>query len=364
MSAQPRLATELMNRIDTIARLTEIFESLSERLSPDLAEANDAEGLSSSLASPLAATVGETARLFEQLEDELGAGDGGDGKLDWDLAFEMTPLPGDGASATPIGIARDLSAHAADVCFAARGELRRVARSLGQPRMSYQALLDGCERARRKVRRAIAAVLDAAARASGEDSALAVDHDAELAAAIAVRAMYAKYRQRLIPCDESRPSAVNRALRYAAVAIAQMVGSPEFADVRLADRRMVLDLQSRVLRWARGNRGADGVRLYKDICTAADLLAAISQRQELKQHDTEVVADACARLRGSEDDVHEVRAVVSCLADVQGRDDALDVAVRAAAAAPDDRARVAALASELERVKRELVAAASAGAGF
>jgi hypothetical protein len=353
--------TELPARPAHVARLEHLYTRMATRLSPDLARPGAVEELAESVARPLAARVAELIALLEELEADLERAsddDGGDDDLefDFDFSFEMTPLPGE--KPAHHSLASDLTAHAANVCFAARGELRRVARALSRLDASYDGLLGACESARRKIRRSIGAVLDALAHTTGDESPVSDDRTAELEAAIAIRAMYAKFRRDLVTCDESDLRSVNRALRYAAVAIAKMVGAPEFAEVRLTDRSLLLSLQGRILRWARGPRGREGLKLFKDICTAADLLAAINMRQELQQNDQVVVAEVRALLGdGAGED--EFRRALQMLADLRGRDDALDLLVDELDKRRFSRESIDRLIAEVGRIAAEMSATAA-----
>lgn len=349
---QPAMAAQL-------AHLQRLYASLSDRLSPDLARKGATDDLVTQLARPLAQRVTELTTLLSEMEAELEAAAGdpfGSDPFGFDLSFEMTPAPGE--TSTRQTVTASLTAHAANVCFAARGELGRVSRSLERVGTSYEVLLGACESARRKIRRSIGAVVEAVVHISGDESPLATDHTAEVESAIAIRAMYAKFRRELVNCDEADLHSVNRALRYAAVSIAKMVGSPEFAEVRLTDRSLLLSLQARILRWARGSRGREGVQLFKDICTAADLLSAINLRQELKEHDAQLAAELSALLVG-EPNAEDFREALGRSADLRGRDDQLDALVEELRDSPFRDGDWLRLAEVVQRVSAELAQSAA-----
>jgi hypothetical protein len=148
--------------------------------------------------------------------------------------------------------------------------------------------------------------------------------DAEVEAAVAVRAMYGKFRDSLVECDASSPSSIDRAIRFGSVSLAVMIGSPAFGEARLADRIAVIAIQSRVLQWAReGRNPGQGVKLHQDLCTMADLLGSINRRQELQVHDAALVDDALERLEGGPDQA-AFREVAGRLSRLRGCDQEMD----------------------------------------
>ncbi len=180
--------------------------------------------------------------------------------------------------------------HAADTCFAAINELRRVKAQLMSSTYTEFELLIACERAGRKLRRALYGVLEAMAEADGRSLSVLDGRQRDLESAIAVRTMYSKFCRSLHPYDAHDPASVHRAVRHVAVSLAVVVGSRTFAEVRLCDRRILLSLQARILAWARAPVAREGIQLLQDIHAAADLLREINRRQELQLHDAQVLA--------------------------------------------------------------------------
>jgi hypothetical protein len=180
----------------------------------------------------------------------------------------------------------------------------------------------------RKLRRAIAAVVDAIAQCEGLEPQLADEEQALIESAVAVRQMYTKFRRSLVDCDEDDPAGIRRAIRFAAVSLAVLLGSDAFCDVRLADRRLLRSLQTRIFGWVRHEGSdADGVRLHQDIRATADLLRGINLRQELQQHDHELASRALAALT---EDPGAMREWMGRLRALSGRDDAVDQLIEAA----------------------------------
>lgn len=301
--------------------------------------AGHAERLEREIAVPLSDAIAGAIASLSRLEDQL---DGKDVEsVVWNDVLEPTL---DGA-APSIGqmLSDELWQHVTDVCFTARGELRRAERPIRHVEAPHEDRLAACEAAHRKLRRALAAVLSALGRARNRTFPELAEMSAAAETAAAVRRMYAKFRRSLPPCDPGMPSSVRRALRYSAVSLAVMVGNSDFGDARTPDRVLILNLQRRILRWARdGASDADGVRLYMDIVTAADLLRSINHRQELAVHDQHMLREAIRALT-DDDPAAAIAAALPALRAIAGRDDALDALVAVALRDPPTREIVMAL---------------------
>jgi hypothetical protein len=179
----------------------------------------------------------------------------------------------------------------ADLCFAGTMELRRVLRELNAAADDHGRLV-AAEACRRKMRRAIRAVLEAAREAGvhdmfGEPGGCAAD----LASAVAIRRLYARFRGSLRRAADDTPEAVLAAVRYAGFALATLVSEPDYADVRASDRAVLRELRERALQWARGDRAVPaGLHLLDDVFTCGDLLRGINRRQELREQDGALIA--------------------------------------------------------------------------
>lgn len=223
--------------------------------------------------------VGETISLLESLQRL----DDPDPLPEWD-ELETTSEPdawqGAGRARTQPGVA--------DISFAGGLELKRVLRDLTSASHADDRL-EAAESARRKVRRAIRATLEAA-RESGVD-VIGGEHQghhqvADLASGLAVRRLYARFRRSLRRPEDPGAEAVLAAVRYGGGALATLVTSPDYADVRASDRAVLRRLRERALHWARHDRRpTTGLQLIEDLWTTGDLLRGINQRQELQQHD-------------------------------------------------------------------------------
>ena len=209
-----------------------------------------------------------------------------------------------------------------DVCFASTLELRRVVREL-ETATDPDDLAVAAETARRKLRRGIRAVLEGA-REAGDPDILGGEHQgrhqvADLAPALVVRRLYATFRRALREPTDDSPEATLMAVRYAGGALAELLTSTDYAELRASDRIVLRRLRERVLAWAREKRSVvEGRRILADVATTADLLRDINRRQELRVHDRAVIDRT---IDGPSDDVG---AWLDALTALVGLDDELD----------------------------------------
>lgn len=301
--------------------------------------ADHAGNLEREVVRPLHDAIGIAIAGIAELELEL-EGQDVEG-LEWDDALEPTR---DGP-ARWLGrmLSDELWQQVADVCFVARGELRRAERTIRRTGASHEDRLAACEGAHRKLQRVLGGVLATLGRARGGAVPVIAELAADIESAVAVRRMYARFRRSLPACDPADPASVRGALRCSAVSLAAMVGGNEFGDVRTSDRALLLELQGRILGWARdGASERDGAQLYRDIVTAAELLRSINLRQELAAHDRRMLREAAAALAAA-DPAAAIATAAPALHALDGRDDALDAAVERALREPPSQDRLAAL---------------------
>jgi hypothetical protein len=177
------------------------------------------------------------------------------------------------------------------VCFACSFELNIALRALEHAR-DYDARLSAVETARRKLYRAIHAIARVAPDTETSDVRESLEQrgDDELASSLAVRRLYAEFRQNLRRAENDSSDAVLTALRYAAGALATLTASPYYSAVRVSDAALLRNQHARLLEWSRsGKPRAAGLQLLEDISTSASLLRDINRRQELRAHDTELI---------------------------------------------------------------------------
>ena len=301
--------------------------------------AEHAERLEREVVAPLHDAIGGALGAIAALELELEGQDAAG--VEWGA---LEPTGDEPAHRLGRMLGDELWQQVADVCFAARGELRRAERTLRpHAAASQEDRLAASETAHRKLRRALGAVLEALGRARNQAFPVLAERVADAESAAAVRRMYARFRRSLMRCDAADPANVRRALRHAAVSIAVMVGGNEFSDVRASDRALLVELQGRILRWARdGASHSGGVGLYRDIVTTAELLRAINLRRELAAHDQRMQRAAAAALADPEP-AAAIAAAAPALHALDGCDGALDAALVRALREPPSHDLVAEL---------------------
>jgi hypothetical protein len=314
-------------RLQAVARDAEALQALHARvtgLEPGAhARPEHAARLRAEVVAPLGAALAEAIEIASRIEEACDLGEPEPG--DWGEHLEPTGIHTDGAAGV-VGAVLDgeLWQQVGNLAFAARSELRRADRGLRAPVEDHDKLVVASESARRKLRRAIHALLDAVGAALGREFPLG-GTTGEIEAAVAVRRMYAKFRRSLPPCDVDDGAEVRRALRLSAVSLAVMIGSSDFGEIRAPDRQLLLGLQARILAWARdGGSEATGRQLYLDLQTAADLLRAIDQRQELVAHDRGWLEQLARALTGDGTSEEILAAAGGALRALAGKDDELD----------------------------------------
>ena len=188
--------------------------------------------------------------------------------------------------------ARGTTTSLGDLCFVGSFELLRCLRAVREAQQ-LDALAMVIEAARRKLARAVRAVLSAARGIPAAEQGLqglGRRLGDELQSALAVRQLYADFRRGLRRAANQDSEGVLTALRYAASSLAALAASPHYAVVRASDRALLRRQRERLLGWAHAGKSARlGLELLEDIMTSADLLRDINQRQELRAHDSALI---------------------------------------------------------------------------
>ncbi|MEA2690907.1 MAG: hypothetical protein QOJ16_294 [Acidobacteriota bacterium] len=212
----------------------------------------------------------------------------------------------------------------ADLAFIARLELRQKMASL--TRLPAEAdswrIIAAAGSCLRQIQKALAALETVITRAEGIAPVLGFND--ELASSLAARRAYAGFRRQLR--QVGRLPDISDRLQGAATSIAHLFDLPVYRDLRISDRVQLRRLLERILRW--GGPGLDregGERLWEDLSACAALLAEISKRQELQEHDDQACQEILDRLVAAPlpgpDLPADVRPLLESLT---GRDDDLD----------------------------------------
>lgn len=266
------------------------------------------------------------------------AGDGGTAPDDQTAALNAPFLPFERAldAAVEGGVASLRAVE--DIAFIVQLELRQRDERLGRitAASGSLAVIGECDSALRRVRKGLAALDLAIARAEG--LAPTLDFSSELHDSLRVRRAYARFRVRLLAlADGAATRELYPRMRAAGTHIAMLVGWDAYPLLRVRDRLQLRELQQRILEWLRPELRDDhtaGTRLWQDVVGFVEMLALVNRRQELVEHDARLVADLLRRVQGLDQLDDGTRAQLDAL---DGMDDELD-RLLAAEAAPALRA--------------------------
>lgn len=245
----------------------------------------------------------------------------------------------------------------ADIAFLAKLELHQRRERLSRLPASVTALavVDECDSALRRIRKALASLDLAIARAGLGVARL--HFTSELEVSLRVRKACAKLRARILSAGTPTPEGLRAHLRGAGTALAVAVGWDVYPQLRVRDRLQLRELQRRVLDWLREPEDAvAGLRLWQDLVAFIRLLAFINRRQELVEHDTLTIQSALERLGTCGPSVPE--DLIKSLMTLTGLDDDVDALLASSA-----RADAAAWVPALHRVAQRLPAPPWSAAG-
>jgi len=275
--------------------------------------------------------------FFDRILDTYG-GDAGE-----EDALAAGPAAGVAGAAGPAGVAGGESgagnfrrevdeilldqAHGervADLAFIARLELRQKMASLA--RLPAEAdswrIIAAAGSCLRQIQKALAALEAVITRAEGITPVLGFND--ELTSALAARRAYASFRRQLRLVG--RLSGISDRLQGAATSIGDLFDLEVYRDLRISDRVQLRRLLERILRWGGPDLDREGgERIWEDLSACAALLAEISKRQELGEHDDWACEEILRRLGAASLPGPELPADVKPLVEsLAGRDDDLD----------------------------------------
>ena len=178
----------------------------------------------------------------------------------------------------------------------------------------------------------------------------------DLQGSLETRRLYGQFRRAIMRGGnpETREQ-LAASLKSAATRIAILRGLEIYSFLRIDDRLTIRQLQKRIAAWQQddGDSSAEaGRRLWQDLVSFARLLAKVNDREELREHDRQVVTSIYRRL-------FDPKRAVTTLSDsllkelqrLEGRDDELDRITRLATdySVEDLRAPLERLRDQLER---------------
>ena len=185
-----------------------------------------------------------------------------------------------------------------DMAFMVQSELRQRAERLGRlsDNSDPLSIIGECDGALRRVRRGLQAV-DRVIETGDMRSAHACT-GSELEESLAVRRAYARARRYFV--ERSTPTATEllEALRGASARLDSLCQGEVSTLVRVRDRLQLSDLHRRVHAWlkAGGVDALGGLRLWQDTAAVFHMIQHVNRRQELIEHDAQVVREVLRAL--------------------------------------------------------------------
>lgn len=150
-----------------------------------------------------------------------------------------------------------------------------------------------------------------------------------------IRRVYGQFRRAIARLDEDPTMSGSRAgLESAARTLAILHDRAIYPYLRIDDRRQIRQLRKRIAACLvasadRGTKTSDGQdeggrELWQDLVAFAELIQQVNDRQELREHDGDIAAQAVSRLAVAEPDRRPATKIIALLGPLLGRDPALD----------------------------------------
>lgn len=219
------------------------------------------------------------------------------------------------SKSTPQPVGSTAYKEIADVAFIGVLELEQKLRQLEHLTESIETwtLISECGSALRRCRATARALERAIAKATGKPSK--TEMLSSIKVSLEVRRQYQRLRSTIQRTGRPADAELVPRLRSVGTAIAMLIGREVYPELRVRDRRQIRDLQARILEWLRDPNPARGQRLWQDLDGFARLIGQVSRRQELVEHDLELIGDLLDGTKPIAPD--SLRPLV-------GRDDAID----------------------------------------
>lgn len=202
----------------------------------------------------------------------------------------------------------------------------------GVPSGNPWDILDLCTGARREALRSLCAIGNSLATIGQNTSYDAFLYD-EAMQGVATRRAYVRFREDILRAEPTQEATCAKSLRLCATAIAKLRGRPCYPFMRTQDRLLVHEAQQRVRAFLVDRSASNDLlgarRIWQDIANQCEIMFAINNRPELREHDRRVLAKA-TRLLGSLDDNADLSAARTLLDALLGRNEELDALVASA----------------------------------
>lgn len=185
--------------------------------------------------------------------------------------------------------------------------------------------LETCGAGLRAVRKAGATLERAICASIGLESTL--DFETELQSSLAIRELYARFRRSVDTLSDTMESDLRVRMRRGGTEIAIIIGRDQYRDLRVNDRYQLRRFQEEILSWLRGESGFDehvAERIWKDFSTFSELLALVNRREELMEHDRDLLIRLDESLRCATESPRIEANKLDEFALLRGLDDRID----------------------------------------
>ncbi len=240
------------------------------------------------------------------------------------------------------------------LAFVARGQLMEMQEALAGALKNKQvwAVASHADSSLRHVGKALIAIESAVREYEGLE---ARDRRwSDLQDSLDTRRLYGQFRRAILRGgDPQTHEQLIASLKGAATRIAILRGLEIYPFLRIDDRLTIRRLQKRIAAWLDGDAESSdeaGRRLWQDLVSFARLLMKVNDREELREHDRQVVVSVHRLLFGHQQPTSRLSAAqLKELERLEGRDDELDQLIRHASEHVIEDLRV-----PLERLRSQL----------
>ena len=272
-----------------LRRLDALFQEVE---AVDFHVSEDTQGLSlvEEEVPKISALLEQATLLLEEIQDAYGD------VLPEEVLAEEPSQHGEGGAEEPS------TAFIRDLVWIARSELRGRYRDLMAAAESGNHLLTAtvCDDSLHRVRRVVHAMESAICELEGREAPVRQLRDLKLA--LQMRQLFRTLRRRIGGEAPANDEALVRRLEEVAKTFRELRHRHLYPLIRIDDRVLLRSLLESIEEWLLSDREPrEGRHLFQDLAGFARLLAQVSQRQELIEHDRQLLADVWTALYEAEE---------------------------------------------------------------
>jgi hypothetical protein len=215
-------------------------------------------------------------------------------------------------------------------------------------------LIEACSSAMREVLKALSALDLTICSYEGLEPGPSF-YVTEIQRSLRVRAAYWSFRRDLVAAGPPAEGEVRARLRKAACSIAKLAGRDIYPSMRVGDRAMLREFQTKIRGWLVQSRSesdgstSTGLRLFQDLANLAELMLQVNRRAELMEHDRLLLERVEAQADGASG------GALAALEAIRSRDPHLDALLESPESVSAEALRevVASVRRRLERAGEE-----------